>query len=45
MALFFIDPARKTSVLQAPSCASSKVTLQSPMPPEGDLQDDLGIEI
>ena len=28
----------------APSCASPKVTLQSPMPPEGDLQDNLGIE-
>ena len=29
----------------APSCASLKVTLQNPMPPEGDLQDNLGIEI
>ena len=29
----------------APSCASPEVTLQSPMPPEGSLQDNLGIEI
>ena len=29
----------------APSCASPKVILQSPMPPEGDLQDNLGIKI
>ena len=29
----------------APSCASPKVTLQSPMPPEEGLQDNLGIEI